>query len=375
VRRTFVGVQPHNRSKADVAAIVQSELLSAVTELEDDSEPVATLDIDPSLWKEPPTSDSVLDLLFDYEVSLGYVNSKAHGSKLEEELRALSDALDDEGHGAVQRVVLTGQVSISDLAEAISRVQDEKRSLDRALRLRALVGTSVVSHGVDLDRLNVLVVAGMPTTAADYIQVTARSGRTHAGLVVTVYDTFSRREQSLFSNFASYHRFLDQMVTPVPVNKYAFFVADRTVPGIVLALLHDLARDPSLGAPTVGVRYAKDFQAWWNAHRTAIDQLIHDRLRRCYETPIVGVNDPGMERELADRALDRWANTEYHSLGIPAQERRTDGLFNLPPLSNFRDIDEPAQFGVWFPSRDAFEALTGSLTDHSNAGASAGTEE
>ncbi|UOY00285.1 helicase-related protein [Blastococcus sp. PRF04-17] len=375
VRRTFVGVLPHYRRKADVAAIVQSELLRAVTELEDDSDPVATLGIDPTLWDAPPTRDSVLDLLFDYEVCLGYVNSKAHGSKLEEELRALSDALDNEGHGAVQRVVLTGQVSISDLAEAISRVQDEKPSLDRALRLRALVGTSVVSHGVDLDRLNVLVVAGMPTTAADYIQVTARSGRTHAGLVVTVYDTFSRREQSLFSNFASYHRFLDQMVTPVPVNKYAFFVADRTVPGIVLALLHDLARDPSLGAPTVGVRYAKDFQAWWNAHRTAIDQQIRDRLRRCYETPIVGVNDPGMERELADRALDRWANTEYHSLGIPAQERRTDGLFNLPPLSNFRDIDEPAQFGVWFPSRDAFEAVTGSLTDHSNAGASAGNEE
>ena len=92
----------------------------------------------------------------------------------------------------------------------------------------------------------------MPTTAADYIQVTARSGRTHAGLVVTVYDAFSRRERSLFSNFASYHRFLDQMVTPVPVNKYAFFVADRTVPGIALALLHDLARDPALGAAAAG---------------------------------------------------------------------------------------------------------------------------
>jgi Helicase conserved C-terminal domain len=374
VRRTFVGILPHYRRKADVAAIVQTELLRAVTEVEDEADPQSTMAVDPALWSTPPTLGDVLDLLFDYEVSLGYVNSKAHGAKIDEELRSLSDALDDEGRGAVQRVVLTGQVPIPDLADAIARVQGEKCTLDRARRLRAMVGTSVVSHGVDLDRLNLLVLAGMPTTAADYIQVTARSGRTHAGLVVTVYDAFSRRERSLFSNFPSYHRFLDQMVTPVPVNKYAFFVADRTVPGIVLALLHDLARDSSLGPPVAGVQYAKDFQDWWNRKRSAIDARIRDRLRRCYETPIAGVNDPGMELELASRALNRWTETEYHSLSIPAQERRTSGLFNQPPLSNFRDIDEPAQFQVHFPSRDAFAALTGQLIDDDSA-AGSGAEE
>ena len=199
-------------------------------------------------------------------MSLGYVNSKAHGAKLDEELGLLSDQLEAEGRGPVERAVLTGQVPIPDLADAIGRVQGENtQRRNGRRRLRALVGTSVVSHGVDLDRLNVLVLAGMPTTAADYIQVTARSGRTHAGLVVTVYDSFSRRERSLFSNFASYHRFLDQMVTPVPVNKYAFFVADRTVPGITLALLHDLARDSAFNGPVQGVKYAKDFQNWWNS--------------------------------------------------------------------------------------------------------------
>jgi hypothetical protein len=359
VRRTFVGVLPHYRRKADVAAIVQTQLLRAVTEVQDMPDPLTELGLDPTWWEHAPTRDDVLDLLFNYEVSLGYVNSKAHGAKLDEELRLLSDELDADGYGVLDRVVLTGQVPIPDLAHAINRVQGEPRSLDRSLRLRALVGTSVVSHGVDLDRLNTLVLAGMPTTAADYIQVTARSGRSHAGLVVTVYDPFARRERSLFSNFASYHRFLDQMVTPVPVNKYAFFVADRTVPGIVLALLHDLARDPSLGGPVEGVAYAKDFQAWWNANRAAIDARIRDRLRRCYETPIAGVNDPGMERELGDRAMRRWVDTESKSLSIPAQEKKTTHLFNMAPLTNFRDIDTPSDFALWYTSRDAFLRLTG----------------
>lgn len=370
VRRTFVGILPHYRRKADVAAIVQTELLRAVAELEDADKPLAELGIDPGWWGSEPADGDALDLLFSYEVSLGYVNSKAHGAKLDEELGLLSDELEACGRGAVDRVVLTGQVPIPDLAHAIGRVQGEQRSLEREKRLRALVGTSVVSHGVDLDRLNVLVLAGVPTTAADYIQVTARAGRTHAGLVVTVYDSFNRRERSLFSNFASYHRFLDQMVTPVPVNKYAFFVADRTVPGIALALLHDLAREPALNGPVQGVKYAKDFQEWWNTNRSAIDAAIQDRLRRCYETPITGVNDPAMERELGDRAMRRWTDTEYRSLSIPAQEPQTARLFNISPLSNFRDIDEPARFPVWYPSKDAFERLTGGGADDAGSSSS-----
>lgn len=203
--------------------------------------------------------------------------------------------------------MLTGQVPIPELADAIARVQEYTLATDRAHRLRALVGTSVVSHGVDLDRLNMLVMAGMPTTAADYIQVTARAGRTHAGLVVTVYDAFSRRERSLFSNFPSYHRFLDQMVTPVPVNKYAFFVADRTLPGIALALLHDLAREEGLGGPLEGVRQAKHFQRWWNTNRAAIDARVRDRA-----APVL--RDPGGPSE-RPRNGGRARRTGPHTLG------------------------------------------------------------
>jgi hypothetical protein len=157
------------------------------------------------------------------------------------------------------------------------------------------------------------------------------------------------------------------MVTPVPVNKYAFFVADRTLPGIALALLHDLAREDRLGAPVEGVRHAKHFQAWWNTHRAAIDGRLRDRLQRCYATPVPGVNDPGMEGELSRRALARWDDTEAKALSIPARERLTTALFHNQPLANFRDIDDPGEFQVWFHSRDAFKRLTGLMVDEEEA--------
>jgi hypothetical protein len=70
-----------------------------------------------------------------------------------------------------------------------------------------------------------------------------------------------------------------------------------------------------------------------------------------------------MERELADRAIGRWIDTESKSLSIPAQEKLIARLFSLAPLKNFRDTDEPAQFPVWYPSQDAFIAVTGRLID------------
>ncbi|MBB4854036.1 hypothetical protein HNP40_001416 [Mycobacteroides chelonae] len=370
VRRIFVGVLPHYRQKADVAAIVQTELLRAVNELETNIRPDAELEISDELWGKAPTRQDYLDLLFDYEVALGYVNSKAHGAKLDEELRFLSDELVAEGHGPLARAVLTGQVPIPELADAIARVQNDTLATDRGQRLRALVGTSVISHGVDLDRLNILIMAGIPTTAADYIQVTARSGRTHVGLVVSVYDAFSRRERSMFSNFHSNHRFLDQLVTPVPVNKYAFFVVDRTVPGIALALLHDLARTGEFGAPIEGIRSADKFQHWWKANQTAIDARVKERLHRCYASPITGVNDPSMEAELADRAVKQWDETERKALSVAARQANTTNLFHHTPLSNFHDIDDPGEFSVGIHSREAVLQLTGRGIDKKEAGAS-----
>ena len=355
VRRTFVGVLPNYRRKADVAAIVSAELLEASTHLPDSVDPLADL----GLGAEFANGVEARDLLFDYEVALSYVNSKSHGSKIDEELGQLSDNLENGGFDRLRRVVLTGQVPIPDLSDAIERVQTDRVSTPRSERLRSLVGTSVVSHGVDLDRLNMLIMAGMPTTAADYIQVTARSGRTHAGLVVTVYDPFSRRERSMFTNFPSYHRFLDQMVTPVPVNKYAWFVANRTLPGMAMALFYDLARDPSFSAPPQGVRAARDFAPWWRTHRERLVSVVRDRLERCYATPVSGVNDPGMEAELAVRALGQWVEVEAKALDRPVEEKQTVRMFHEAPLTNFRDIDTPSDFAVGPRSREAYEALRG----------------
>ena len=352
-RRVYLGVMPHYRRKADVAGMIQQHLVSHVAALQDavssnsDGQPSPALE----------TLFDTLEMLFNYELSLAYVNSKIHGDQILDDLRELVQRFDDRGQDHLEMRSLTGDVKVADLAEPISRIEKDTLAIPRSQRIRALVGTSVVSHGVDLERLNMLVMAGLPPTVADYIQASSRSGRTHVGLVVTVFDAFSKRERSAFVNFTSFHQFLDRMVAPVPVNKYAYFGADRTLPGIVMALLWDLALDPSLDGPRQGIKQTRWLQPWWNSHANQLKPLLAQRLERCYRTWVKGVNDRALEDELAARVQRRWEEYELPAM-VRFNHDSTAQLFTLRVLSSFRDVDERVGFTALPMSADAFEQLT-----------------
>ena len=345
-RRLYLGVMPHYRRKADVAATIQRYLLSHIAAIQD---------------RRVNSSNSCLTpldtLLFNYELSLSYVNSKIHGDQIADELRELGQLFVDRGQDQLSMRVLTGDVKIADLAEPIARIEKDTLDIPRSERIRALVGTSVVSHGVDLERLNTLIMAGLPPTVADYIQATSRSGRTHVGLVATVFDAYSKRERSTFVNFLSFHQFIDRMVAPVPVNKYAYFGSDRTLPGIIMALLWDLALDPSLNGPIDGIKQTRRLQPWWHAYTSQLQPLIRQRLERCYRTWVSGVNDRVLEDELVRRVLRRWEERELPSM-VRFNHDNTTQLFVSKVLSSFRDVDETVGFSALPKSADAYELLT-----------------
>ena len=355
VRRIYLGVLPHYRHKADVAALIQSELITAIAELQDTDDAVKRLGI------EELDPASLNRLLFDYEVSLAYVNSKPAGDAISDELDALSLAFEAAGSDRIERRVLTGAVRLAELAEPITRIEEETLAVPRAERLRALVGTSVVSHGVDLVRLNCLVMTGLPPTTADYIQASSRSGRARVGLIVTVFDPFSRRERSAYGNFLSTHRFLDRMVEPVPVNKYARFGFERTLPGIAMALLWDAARDPSLSPPAEGIRKTRSFRPWWNAKATELLAVLRNRLERSYRAHVSATADRVLEDELVSAVIERWERFEVPTLR-QFDKDNTRELFRSRVLTSFRDIDEPVSFAPEPQSARAYEALSDTRT-------------
>src|SRR5258708_15760377 len=98
----------------------------------------------------------------------------------------------------------------------------------------------MISHGVDLERINLMTMDSVPEETAEYIQASSSSGRRHVGLVVVVLASFSLRATSIYHRFLEYHQHLDRMVSPVPVNRFAKYAAQRTLPGIALGLVYGL---------------------------------------------------------------------------------------------------------------------------------------
>ncbi len=355
-RRVFLGVMPTGSgvSKVETAARVQQTMIELIHRFQDDPAEASFLIAEFAGIQVSPID--ILDVLFNYEVSLGFVNSKNAGAQISDAIAQLSAELEARGQDRVLRRVLSGEVDVPELAEVIELIEDAQQATPRSDRLRALVGTSVVSHGVDLERLNLMVMAGLPPTTADYIQATSRSGRTYVGLVATVYDRFSRREASSFSNFLSTHRLLDTQVEPVPVNRFASRAIERTLPGVVTALLWDLARDSRFPGADRGLRRTQDMRAWWNRHAGQLERELEDRIDRTYRSIAQDVNPASLESGASKAASQRWRTREKLSMISWNGDRLTD-LFTGPVMTSLRDVDVSIGFSGSPSGRKSYGAL------------------
>ena len=187
------------------------ELIEAVHHLTDDPAPLLAalaaegLDL---------TAAQARDLLFAYELALCYINAKAHGCRPGRHLPAVRGP-HKRGLRPVNAVYLRVKPHLGSWPVSWRRSRATPSPRPAATEYAAMVGTSVLSHGIDLDRLNFEVLAGMPPSYAQYIQATARAGRAHVGLVVSVFDRVTAERPRCTRAFATTHGALESMVEPV----------------------------------------------------------------------------------------------------------------------------------------------------------------
>ncbi|MDP1795132.1 MAG: DEAD/DEAH box helicase, partial [Acidimicrobiales bacterium] len=343
VRRVYLGVLPSGGGtvKVDLSGQITTLIVDLVHQLALNPAPLL------AAWAADGltlTATDAADILFNYELALAYVNSKAHGVHISDDIGRLTDDWLDRGYGQVEYRMLTGDTQLGELAAAVNQVQSITPATPPYERVRAIVATSVVSHGVDLDRLNFEIVAGMPSTYAGYIQITARAGRSHVGLVIPVFDRVNRREASMYHSFATTHAALDRMVEPVPVNRFASRAVQRTLPGIICALLWDETRNP--GWPSIdSISQTRKFRAWWNAHSASFLPTLTDRIAKALSCPVTGVVDSIDQATLTADALQRWETVER----LRMQSWQSDwltGLFTTEAMTSLRDVDTPVEFGA-----------------------------
>ena len=90
-----------------------------------------------------------------------------------------------------------------------------------------LLTTSMFGTGVDVNRLNLMLVAGQPKSTAQYIQATGRVGRKNGAIVATYLRSSRPRDLDHYERFMGYHLQLYRNVEPVTVRPFSDMVLNR----------------------------------------------------------------------------------------------------------------------------------------------------
>lgn len=131
----------------------------------------------------------------------------------------MEPVLDDEtAKSRVQKRLLTGDSNADEIREIIDSVGEF--NIETGTLLHITSATSIVSHGVDLEKWNFMEFQGIPNNTAEYIQSRSRVGRKYVGLVFIWFFPNRVRDVSIFHNFYEYHKIIDHKVEPVSINKW-----------------------------------------------------------------------------------------------------------------------------------------------------------
>ncbi|ESQ15972.1 MAG: hypothetical protein N838_07100 [Thiohalocapsa sp. PB-PSB1] len=186
------------------------------------------------------------------------------------------------------------------------------KGFDKPLDL--LLATSMISVGVDVQRLGLMAVTGQPKNTAEYIQATSRVGRRHPGLVCTVYNWARPRDLSHYERFAHYHATFYQHVEALSVTPFASGALERGLAGVVVALIRLLTDEFNANLRAQAL----------DKSRPIVQEAIDAIVRRVEE--IEGKSLASSVRKEIDVKLDKWlqqAQGQGYQLGYQASRDGT----------------------------------------------------
>ncbi len=97
-----------------------------------------------------------------------------------------------------------------------------------------VLATNMLSVGIDIDRLNMMLINGMPRNTAEYIQASSRVGRKDKGLVVAFFDSNRARDKSYFEHFLSFHQSLYTQIEPLSITPFTENTIDKMIASLMI---------------------------------------------------------------------------------------------------------------------------------------------
>ena len=235
--RLYIGAMSSAKNKATMEVRVLAALLQAVFELKGESS---------------GQTQKIRDVFWTLTAYFNNLRELGKGTRLlvddiPQELLAMGKRRGTDYRRLYQLRELTSRVSSSELNIILEALESNRYILHREEGtpepVDAVVSSNMISVGIDVARLNLMMVAGQPQLTSEYIQATSRVGRTDPGLVVVVYDSLRSRDRSYYEQFVPFHKSFYRYVEPTGATPFAKPARDRALHAVLIAMVRALEED------------------------------------------------------------------------------------------------------------------------------------
>jgi hypothetical protein len=317
VLRRFVAVAPRGVTLEHVTDRTVDILQTCVRRLADEPESVC--------------ADAGVDPRHAAELLSLYGTDVVYGSTLHEvEAAERSLASNSTVDGNVHSVQLTGQTDFDEVREILDRLEEPEP--DFSDRVHVVAASSMLSHGVDVSRLNVMVMLGLPLGTAEFIQTSARVGRRRPGLVHVLHKIGRERDAQTYRQFEQYVRQGDRFVEPIPISRRSRRVLRLTMPGIVEARRLALQEPQSPGQRLTTLKALRAYAVGAGMTPAGESERI---------AAMLGFQGP--TDELLRDEIRAWLRTWFANLEDPASTAKwPNELGPDQPMTSLRDVEASA---------------------------------
>ncbi len=229
---------------------------------------------------------------------------------------------------------LTGRTPLEEVRETLAKLTEPED--DFYQRIHLVAASSMLSHGVDIDRLIIMVMLGLPLATAEFIQTTSRVGRSHPGLVIVLHKIGRERDAAVYRTFPSFVAHADRLIDPVPITAKSRRVLELTFSGLGQGRMYGIHEPAALAAGLKQLTKPAPVRRAFSQ----LPVLEADELEALVTLlDFAGPLDENLRRDLTD-----YLREFYRALNDPAANAEwvSDLYSTGEPMLSLRDVEEQA---------------------------------
>ncbi len=226
--RKYVGFMPSGKTKTTMEIRAIASLMQRIDSME------LTEEIKDKYWTLAAYYNNLKDL--------GRASSLVNDD-VRDAINFISKRLMIDRRIVTEADELTSRVPTVELNETLDKLEKreyKKGKIEYKDRPSDIVlATNMISVGIDIARLNVMLMIGQPKLTSEYIQASSRVGRSFPGVAFVQYDATKSRDRSYYEQFKGYHDAFYKYVEPTGATPFSKPACDRALHAIIYAILRN----------------------------------------------------------------------------------------------------------------------------------------